>query len=301
MLPSGGPGGPPRGELLATVVVFDKDRGRRLGPGKRPVKGHRDRSRSGLTGDEIRSSVESVARRVICISCPDGAGGEEVGRLVAESLGLRLIDEEIVVRAAREAGVASHVVADAEQRKSLVARVLKEILAVSPGGGSALGAVSRAGRGGALHESHDVRGLVRTAGSRNFQSDDFRGLIRTAIEETATECDCVIVAHAASVALSKRAGTLRVLVTASPETRSGRVTQANGIDERAAAKLVLESDGARADYLKRFYGLRAEPPTLYDLVVNTDRLSLEQAARLIAEAVEPTRRGPGDRPQSPKR
>ena len=90
-------------------------------------------------------------------------------------------------------------------------------------------------------------------------------------------------------------------MTASPETRSGRVTQANGIDERAAAKLVQESDGARADYLKRFYGLRAEPPTLYDLVVNTDRLSLEQAARLIAEAVEPTRTGPGDRPQSPKR
>ena len=224
---------------------------------------------------------------MICISCPDGAAGEEVGRLVADRVGLRLLDEEIVVRAAREAGVASHVVADAEQRKSLVGRVLKEILAGSPGGSSPLGAASRAGRAGALHESHDVRGSVRTAGSPTLQSDDFRGLIRTAIEETATECDCVIVAHAASVALSTRAGTLRVLVTASPETRSSRLAHANGIDERAATKLVEESDAARADYLKRFYGLRAEPPTLYDLVLNTDRLSPEQAALLIAEAAAP--------------
>ncbi|MBA2332273.1 MAG: cytidylate kinase-like family protein [Actinobacteria bacterium] len=227
-----------------------------------------------------------MPRRVICISSLDGAGGEEVGRLVADRLRLRLIDEEIVVRAAREAGVPSHVVADAEQRKSLVARILREILTGSPGAGSALGALSGTSLGGAVHESHDGRGLARAAGSHASQSDDFRGLIRTAIEETATECDCVIVAHAASVALSKRAGAVRVLVTASPDTRSGRVAQAKGVDERNALKLVEQADAARADYLKRFYGLRAEPPTLYDLVVSTDRLSTEQAAQLVVAAAE---------------
>jgi cytidylate kinase len=149
--------------------------------------------------------------------------------------------------------------------------VLKQVLTGGAGGHSALGA---------LHEGSHIHDV---AGSHSAQSDDFRGLIRTAIEETAAECDCVIVAHAASVALSKRAGTLRVLVTASPETRARRMAKAKGIDERAAVKLVEESDAGRADYLKRFYGLRAEPPTLYDLVVNTDRLSLEEAARLIAE------------------
>lgn len=221
-----------------------------------------------------------MARRVICISSLDGAGGEDIGRLVADRVGLRLIDEEIVVRAAREAGVETHVVADAEERKPLVARVLRQILTGSPGGNSPIGALSASSLGGALHESSHIRGLT---GSQRAQSDDFRGLIRTAIEETATECDCVIVAHAASVALSKRANALRVLVTASPETRTARLAEANGIDERAAARVVEESDAGRADYLKRFYGLRSEPATLYDLVVNTDRLPLEEAARLIAE------------------
>lgn len=213
-----------------------------------------------MTGARIDSSVESVHPRVVCISSLDGAGGEEVGRLVAHRLGVRLVDEEIVRRAAREAGVDSHVVADAEQRKSLVARVLEEILA-SAAAGSPLG----------------VTEAVR-------ESDDFRGLIRTAVEETAAEGDCVIVAHAASVALSGRPGVLRVLVTASPATRSGRVAHTNGLDEREATRLVERSDAARADYLRRFYRVRAESPTLYDLVLNTDRLSPEQAALLIAGA-----------------
>jgi cytidylate kinase len=220
-----------------------------------------------LTDVRIDSSVESVTSRVVCISSLDGAGGEEVARLVAERLALRLIDEEIIVRAAREAGVDSHVVADAEQRKSLATRVLKEILAGSVAVAPALGVSSPAGSRGALDES-----------------DDFRGLIRTAIEEIAAESDCVIAAHAASVALSGRAGILRVLVTASPDTRSGRVAREKGIDEREAEELVARSDAARTDYLKRFYDLKGEPPTLYDLVLNTDRLSPEQAAHLAAEA-----------------
>jgi cytidylate kinase len=219
-----------------------------------------------LTASPIDSSVEFVSNRVVCISSLEGAGGEEVGRLVAERLGIPLIDEEIIRRAAREAGVDNHVVADAEQRKSLVSRVLKDVLAGSAAAAPTLGLPA------------DSRDTLQ-------ESDDFRGLIRTAVEETAAESDCVIVAHAASVALSGKAGVLRVLVTASPDTRGRRLARANRIDEREAAERLEQADAARADYLKRFYGLRAEPPTLYDLVLNTDRLSSAQAALLIADAV----------------
>ena len=40
----------------------------------------------------------------------------------------------------------------------------------------------------------------------------------------------------------------------------------------------------RADYLKRFYEVAEELPTHYDLVFNTDSLSIEQAAELISQA-----------------
>ena len=46
------------------------------------------------------------------------------------------------------------------------------------------------------------------------------------------------------------------------------------------------SDAARADYLERFYGVEPELPTHYDLVVNTDVLTVEQAAAAIALLAE---------------
>jgi len=49
-------------------------------------------------------------------------------------------------------------------------------------------------------------------------------------------------------------------------------------------RAVNDSDAGRADYLKRFYGISEELPTHYDLVVNTDAISIEQAAGLISLA-----------------
>jgi cytidylate kinase len=75
-----------------------------------------------------------------------------------------------------------------------------------------------------------------------------------------------------------------VLVTASPETREHRVAAVAGIDEKEAARRIKKSDAGRADYIQRFYGVSREAPTQYDLVINTDKLAPEEAARLIVQA-----------------
>lgn len=208
-----------------------------------------------------------MARTVVCISHAAGAGGEEVGRLVAERLGFLYVNEEIVARAAAKGGVDAADVADEERRKSLAARALN---AIAQGGGEAwtLGAV------GPLSSGEEL------------DSDDIRSLIRETIEQTAARGKAVIVAHAASYAIGHGDGVLRVLVTASPETRTTRVAEAEGLDQAGAARALKESDAGRADYLKRFYDVREESPTHYDLVLNTDALSIEQAADLIARGAD---------------
>ena len=201
---------------------------------------------------------------VVCISHAAGAGGEEVGRLVAKRLGFLYVNEEIVARAAARGGIDAAEVANEEQRKSLAARVLT---AIAQGGGEAWAS------GGSLSlRSSEERG-----------SEDIRALIRETIEQTAARGKAVIVAHAASYAIHGD-GILRVLVTASPETRITRVAEAEGLDQAGAARAVKESDAGRADYLKRFYDVREESPTHYDVVLNTDALTLEQAAELISQA-----------------
>lgn len=202
---------------------------------------------------------------VVCISHHDGAAGAEASRIVAHTLSFRLIDEDIVARAAIEAGVEQDVVADVEQRKSILSKLL-----------DGLGPASMGTSGMPMLAEDAIYGL--------HSSGELRGLIKSAIEETATTGRVVIVAHAASLALAGRADVLRVLITAPPKTRRRRVAASLQIDDDASARTVKRGDAARADYIKRFYGVDSEQPTHYDLVINTERLTPDAAARLIVAA-----------------
>jgi Cytidylate kinase-like family len=189
----------------------------------------------------------------------------EVAHGVSERLGFRLVDEEIILRAAAGAGVEPGVVSDAERRKSFIARMVDGL---GSGGDAAVYALAGAGAG-TTPTSIDA---------------ELRELIRSAIEETAEAGNVVIVAHAASHALAARPDVLRVLVTGSPEIRRARVASDEKLSEKDAARAVEASDSARADYLKRFYGTKSESPTQYDLVVSTDRLSPGDAVAAVTRA-----------------
>ena len=207
----------------------------------------------------------AVTRTVVCISHASGAGGEEVGRLVAERLGFLCVDEEIVASAAVKGGIGAAEVADEERRKSLVVKVL--------------GAMARGGG-----EAWAFGGTVPLRSGEELNSDDIQALIRETIEQTAARGNAVIVAHAASHAISPGPAVLRVLVTASLQTRAARVSDAEGLDQAGTARALKDSDSGRADYLKRFYDVGEELPTHYDLVFNTDTLSVERVAELVAQA-----------------
>ncbi len=116
-------------------------------------------------------------------------------------------------------------------------------------------------------------------------SDELRGLIRSVIEDTATSGEVVLVSHAASLALGDRDDVLRILITAPTPTRQRRLASTLGVDEKEAARVIKRSDAGRADYIKRFYGVGAELPSYYDLVINTDRITPDAVARLIVDAV----------------
>jgi hypothetical protein len=206
-----------------------------------------------------------VAFGVVCISSEDGASAEEASQLVASALDCRLINEDIVARAAAEAGVRPDVIADVEQRKSVLTKLLESM------GPTAMAAAA-------------VPMVPADFGYGRPPENELRMLIRSSIEESASAGRAVIVAHAASLALADRPDVLRVLITASQKTRTSRLAESLGISEAEAARLLKKSDAGRADYVKRFYGIGAELPTHYDLVINTDRLTPDDAARLIVEA-----------------
>jgi cytidylate kinase len=202
-----------------------------------------------------------LTRQAVCISHATGADGSAVGRAVAERLGFQYVDDEVIAEAAEWAEIDPALVADAERRKPLVARLL-----------------------GHMTEGGVSQQLASGQWARTAPTDaDLRVLITEVLRSFADKGSVVIVSHAASFALAGRE-VLRVLVTASDDTRARRISEEAGAGERDGAKQVRREDGARADYLKRFYGVERELPTHFDLVINTDVLTPEKAADVIVAA-----------------
>ena len=214
-----------------------------------------------------------MAARVVCLSRTRAAGGEEIGALVAERLGLRYVDEQVIEQAARLAQVDAALVAAAEQRQPLLRRVTEKLAAARDLLGPA-----------ALGVGVPLLPGAGAAGAHPVSTDDLRALIQAAIHQIAGEGGAVIVAHAASMVLGRRPDVLRVLVTGSPEVRAQRLAAAAALAAPAAAAEIAASDRDRQDYFHRFHGLAAEQPTHYDLVLNTDGLAPAEAAAVIVAA-----------------
>jgi cytidylate kinase len=205
--------------------------------------------------------VTETQRRVIAISRAIGAGGEEIGRMVAAQLGLRYADQEIIVKAAEKAGVSPETVAKAESSPGLVERILES-----------LGNVPFTGETMAFSPVMVEAPVAYT------------GLIEQVLREAAAQGDVVIVGHGASIPLAGTNGLLRVLVTAPADTRMLRLAGAEGMDAGKARKAVKHSDDERRSYLRRFYDVDEERPDRYDLVVSTETMTFEAAARTIVSA-----------------
>ena len=202
---------------------------------------------------------------VVCISRTLAAGGEQVAEVVSEHLGFRYVDDEILQRAAMQAGVTVEQVADAEARRMLLQRVLETLRT-------------------AVLTTRDPTEFTLEHVTAFDVAPDYGDLLQEAIRETAAEGGVVIVAHAAAAALAGADGVLRLFVTASPETRAARVAAGEGSDDAAATQAVAESDAARRSYFQRFYDFE-EQPTVYDLVANTDVLDTRQVADLVVGLV----------------
>lgn len=217
---------------------------------------------------------------VVTIARTLGAGGEAIGRAVADRLGFRYVDEEIISAAAAKENVDAAVIADVERRKPLLARMLEAFRAGPTLEATALGGMMA---DPSLYFPLGFDGAARPPMSL---PEHYRELIRQAIVETARAGQVVIHAHAAGMTLAGSDGLLRVLVTASSEVRAGRLVDQSGLALKDAERTIRDSDRDRRDYFKRFHGVGDESPIDYDLVVNTDVLSLEAAVRSILAATD---------------
>jgi cytidylate kinase len=111
-------------------------------------------------------------------------------------------------------------------------------------------------------------------------------LITTLVQDLGQTGRAVIVGRASQVILAALPGAVHVKVVAPLEVRCQRLAQrlAVGVDD--ARNLVEQHDGWRQAYLRNYYQQDWDDPLLYDLTVNTGRVSSADAIELILRCVE---------------
>ncbi len=221
---------------------------------------------------------------VVTMSGTIAGGAREIGRAAAALLGIDFVDQQLLVDAARRLGVPVDVMAGHDERCSTfgerLSAVLRSFLERSAAGGDPL-------TGGGGLEILLGRSYAEMAVEREEPevSDSLYMKTMTAIIcDLGERGDILVLGRGSQMILRDLPGALHALTLAPKELRIERLAAREGIDLEEAARRVQDGDRARAAFYRRFWKVDVNDPTLYDMTLETSRLSYELGAELVAAA-----------------
>jgi cytidylate kinase len=220
---------------------------------------------------------------IVTISRQLGSGGNEIAASVAEILGLRFIDREIINRAAYEAGVPQIALQEMEYegQRTLVEQVLDTVRQMPPIPDPPETARREAAKLLSVHFGGIFSPTLRPMSTG---MDDYVRMVGMVIHDLAREGRVIIVGRGSQVLLKDHLAALHVQIIAAFWHRVKTIMERESLERRAAVSRVRASDRARVDYLRRYHNVHWLDPQLYDLVINTAKVPVEVAVGLIVEA-----------------
>ena len=191
----------------------------------------------------IKPSKKGV---IITIAREHGSSGKQIGKIVAEKLGIPFYYKEMTALAAQESGLDREFIADINTDSPSILH--------------------------SLYLSTEVVQMAIVAQDK-------------VIKKIADEGSCVIVGRAADHVLRDRDDVIKIFIYAPEEYRIGRITEVYGDDYETAKKNIKHSDEARASYYKNISGKPWGDPHNYHLMVDSS-IGLEKSADIICSYVE---------------
>lgn len=96
----------------------------------------------------------------------------------------------------------------------------------------------------------------------------------------------ILIGHGATAVTKDLPNVFHARLTGSAPQRIERIRKLKGLTPEEAARFVHAADHKREKFLKAFFHVRPKNELLYDLTINTDRLSNADAAAIISEAAQ---------------
>ena len=197
---------------------------------------------------------------IITIGRQAGSGGREIGRMVADILGIPFYDKELLERAAEESGFSKEFFMKHDEKRTSSFIYSLAMDSPSPGFSAA------------------IPGMP-------INHKFFLAQFNT-IKTIAKEGGCVIVGRCADYALEENPHLLSIFIHADYEFRVKRCMKELSIDEYKARELINKTDKQRASYYNYYATGTWGDVSNYDLCVDTGTLGIEGCVELICKCVE---------------
>jgi cytidylate kinase len=193
-----------------------------------------------------------------------GSGAPEVGRQVADRLHADYVDREIIAAvAARLHRQEQEVTAKEMPPRSLIDRIAEAL-----------------GSSGVYFEGAYLPAWEIPLGDTRYLE-----ALESVVKELAQSQSLVIRGRGSQFILKDYPGALHVLMVAPLEVRLKRVMQKLKLDQETAEREIKRFDDSGHEFIKRYFHAELEDPVYYDLVINTEHLSLEAAASIVVDAL----------------
>jgi len=183
---------------------------------------------------------------IIVISHEMGAGGPEIGQLLAQRLGYRYVDQELI--------------SDAAHRYGLLEEKLTHLDESKP----------------SLFERFDAE-------TRRYIT-----VIQTALYEFAEHDNVILLGRGGQWLLRGIPHVIRVRVMAPVDLRVKRVVKklagqmGEQTNQRTVVDMVRRDDTEKSGRMRYLYEVDVRDSSVYDVVINTEKLSVESAVDMIA-------------------
>lgn len=221
----------------------------------------------------------------VTVSREHGAGGTDIGHKVAEGLGGRYLDRDLIEMAFQFAGLpvpqsasAESPIVEEEEMPGLAHRIVDAFTSQISAGLRPWPRYTPPKPERVGEEDSLLREVV--------DSDEaYVAMMKNVIERIVQEYpNVVIVGRGGQCVLSGRPGVLHVHICANLADRVRHVMEEENLSEGEASALVRSLDDERARYIRRYYGEDWLRPCLYHLTLNTSWLTHDEAADLVLQA-----------------
>lgn len=191
--------------------------------------------------------AEMPMHSIVTLSRQMGSGGEFIGYQTAKKLGFKHYDKKLVDEIANKAQMRKTQVESLDERsRNFIEECYRAI----------------------MMDSHFLT-----------SSSYFKHLSEVVLS-IAQHGKAVIVGRGANFVLGDKTG-LRVRIVSSLQKRIKRVVKKRGISEKKALEIIKRDDSQKKQFIQTHFGQDIEVCTNFDLIINTDEITLDEAVDLI--------------------